>query len=81
MTAVLSIVAAVTTNGMDDDALSRVDAAASEAAMRNGVDNDALLRVLSAAMGTVKTNGTDDDILRCVHVIDVVIVTMSTVGE
>ncbi len=52
----LSVVAAAMTNGMDDAALSCVDAAASEAAMRNGADNDALFRVLSAAMETVMTS-------------------------
>ncbi len=81
MTAVLSVVAAAMTNGMDDNALSRVDAAASEAAMRNGADNNALLCVLSAAMETVMTNGTDDDVLPRVPVIDVAIATTSTVGE
>ncbi len=81
MTAVLSVVAAAMTNGMDDDALSRVDAAALEAGMRNGTDNDALLCVLPAAMETVMTNGTDDDALPRIPVIDVAIATTSTVGK
>ncbi len=49
--------------------------------MRNGADNDALFCVLSAAMETVMTNGMDDDVLPRVPVIDVAIVTTSTVAE
>ncbi len=71
---------AVMTNGTDDDVLSRVVVAASEAAMRNGTDNDTLRCVLAAAMEAVMPIGTDDDALPRVPVTDVAIETMSAVG-
>ena len=46
LSVVVAAMNAAMTNGTDDDALSRVDAAASEAAMRNGMDNDALHKTL-----------------------------------
>jgi hypothetical protein len=62
------------------DALPRVVAAASEAAMRNGTDNDVLPRVLAAATEAVMTNGTDDNALPRVPVTDVAIEMTSAVG-